>query len=228
MEQIWANRHCYTTEKQNTKTNLQRLLLTIGISCCSSSAAAAAAAAYFRCIDPFARDRKYENFTRLFFFPHTSHVTDFAKDNRLETFLTMRRHTVVGPPLPLPACMFNFPDKKKQPSGLFIGSKSLKMANSWHEAALNIKCRGGRCDSQHYTIRLQPLDKLQTSLLMQNASLQTRQETFMFQQLNHMFRVAFFFPFFLFFKTAHIYSETPYISSRLQASVVFQWGNKEL
>lgn len=144
------------------------------------------------CIDPFARDRKYENFTRLCFFS-LSHVTDasFAKENRLKTFF----NNCEGPQWWVPLCLclracLISPIKKKQPSGLFIGSKSQKMANSWHEAALNIKCQGGRCDSQHYTIRLQPLDKL---LLMQNVSLQTRQQNFMFQQLNHMFRFFFFF-----------------------------------
>lgn len=103
------------------------------------------------CIDPSARDGKNE---RLFFFS-PSHVTDgsSAKENGLETFLTTAKARSGGSPLPLPACMFNSSDlkkntkKNKQPSGLFIGSKSLKMANSWHEAVLNIKCRGGRCDS---------------------------------------------------------------------------------
>lgn len=141
------------------------------------------------------RLQETENMTTLqdFVFFSLSHVTDasFAKENRLKTFF----NNCEGPKWWVPLCLclracLISPIKKKQPSGLFIGSKSQKMANSWHEAALNIKCQGGRCDSQQYTIRLQPLDKL---LLMQNVSLQTRQQIFMFQQLNRMFR--FFFSF---------------------------------
>lgn len=70
------------------------------------------------------------------------------------------------------------------------------MANSWHEPALNIKCQGGRCDSQHYMIGWHPSDKLQTAPLMQNRSLLMwwRIRTFnaeTVKQLKHMFSFVF-------------------------------------
>lgn len=127
------------------------------------------------------------------------------KKKRLKTFLQLWRRTVVVLLCLCPrACLISL--IIEQPSSVLIGSKSLKTANSWHKAALNIKCRGGRCGSWRYMIRLQPSDKLQNIAAQAKRVSSDATTNFHVPTIKPYVKLL-FFPHN--FKSAHVYLEIP-------------------